>query len=112
MMNKERKDAKRGLKSWEMELVNGGIDLSGTPVAPDDFYVYYGGYPMNAEAARDILKGICNAYGPDYAIEYAKNYWIPTSDWYEYYMQGGIDYAVQMMFGKMYKGYTTGESVY
>lgn len=87
-------------------------DLSATPSAPDDFVLYYGGEPMNASTACEVLGGIHRAYGEDVAIDFAKNNWIPTRDWYEYYKQGGIEYAVQMIWGKLYKSYITGKPAY
>ena len=96
----------------ELERVSGGVNLGSTPVAPDDFGLTFGGELMNAQACREVLGGIYDTFGEDYAIEYAKKYLIPTSDWLEYTRQGGIYYAVDMIYGKLYLSYITGESAY
>ena len=96
----------------EMERVSGGVNLGSTPVAPDDFALTFCGEPMNAHTCCEVLGGIYDTFGEDYAIEYAKNYLIPTSDWNEYTRQGGIYYAVDMIYGKLYQSYITGEPTY
>ena len=111
-MKKTNKHKYEGLILTTLERVCGGVNLGPTPEAPDDFYVYYGGKPMNASTAFEVLGGIYRAYGRDIAIDFAKNNWIPTRDWEEYEAQGGIDYAVQMLFGKMYHSYITHDSVF
>ena len=96
----------------EQECVSGGVNLGPTPVAPDDFAPTFCGEPMNSSTCCEVLGGIYNTFGEDYAIEYAKNYMIPTSDWHEYTKQGGIYYAVDMIYGKLYQSYITGEPSY
>ena len=57
----------------ELERASGGVNLGGwTPVAPDDFGLTFGGELMNAQACREVLGGIYDTFGEDYAIEYAK----------------------------------------
>ena len=111
-MNNAGKDVMRKLSLAELECVCGAINLGPTPVAPDDFAPLFCGEPMNANTACEILGGIYNAYGEDVAIDFAKNNWVPTSDWNEYYKQGGIYYSVQMVYGKLYQSYVTGEPSY
>jgi hypothetical protein len=97
----------------ELERVSGGINLGGwTPVAPDDFGLTFGGELMNAQACREVLGGIYDTFGEDYAIEYAKKNIVQTSDWLNYTRQGGIYFAVDMIYGKLYLSHITGESAY
>lgn len=73
MINGKNNDAMRELKLKELELVSGGFKIYSTPVAPDDFLMPIGdGLYANANTACEVLGGIHDAYGADYAIEYAK----------------------------------------
>ena len=94
------KNAINEINFKELEIVNGG-----TANAPDSFYIRCSDNHtvMNASTACEVLRGIYNGYGYDYAVAYAKNYWLPTRDWDNYIHAGGPEYAVQMIWGKCYE---------